>query len=251
LRVANEISAVSAITKSIFRGALNMSSEGDEDIFIEKMEMVSHRTEELVQNIKEIPWQRAQLLIACLNDLQLALEELQIAEEELRQQNEELMEARQATEVERQRYQELFEFAPDGYLVTDMYGVIREANLVAAQLLNIAQNHLIGKLIISFVPEEHRRVFRSMLNQLHTMSRLQEWEVSLSRHRGELFDAALTVQTVRDQQGQAIALRWLLRDITARKQAEEQLCQTQLQNLQLGICKQIISQFVGCVRRQP
>jgi len=38
--------------------------------------------------------------------------------EDLRVQNEELAAARQAVETERQRYQELFDFAPDGYLVT-------------------------------------------------------------------------------------------------------------------------------------
>ncbi|HBY80229.1 MAG TPA: PAS domain-containing sensor histidine kinase, partial [Cyanobacteria bacterium UBA11148] len=51
-------------------------------------------------------------------------------EEEVRLQNEELIVARQAIEAERQRYRELFEFAPDGYLVTDIYGLIQEANRV-------------------------------------------------------------------------------------------------------------------------
>ena len=43
------------------------------------------------------------------------LEELQIAEEELRKQNEQLILAREITEAERQRYQNLFHFAPNGY----------------------------------------------------------------------------------------------------------------------------------------
>ncbi|CAA9401470.1 hypothetical protein AVDCRST_MAG94-5938, partial [uncultured Leptolyngbya sp.] len=51
-------------------------------------------------------------------------------------------------EAERQRYQELFEFAPDGYLVTDAQGKIQEANLAAARLLNIEQRFLVGKPLL-------------------------------------------------------------------------------------------------------
>jgi len=43
-----------------------------------------------------------------------------------------------AVEAERQRYQDLFEFAPDGYLVTDAQGMI-QANRAAAKLLNAKQ----------------------------------------------------------------------------------------------------------------
>jgi PAS domain S-box-containing protein len=48
-------------------------------------------------------------------ELQETLEELQITEEELRKQNEQLILAREITEAERQRYQNLFHFAPNGY----------------------------------------------------------------------------------------------------------------------------------------
>ena len=40
--------------------------------------------------------------------------------------------SRQTVEVQRQRYQDLFEFAPDAYLVTDIEGTIWEANRAAA-----------------------------------------------------------------------------------------------------------------------
>jgi len=40
--------------------------------------------------------------------------------------------ARAQVEAERQLYLDLFESAPDGYLVTDEVGTIREANRAAA-----------------------------------------------------------------------------------------------------------------------
>src|SRR5688572_4009784 len=52
-------------------------------------------------------------------ELSAAMEALRGAEEELRQQNEALAVSRELVEVERRRYQELFDFAPDAYLITD------------------------------------------------------------------------------------------------------------------------------------
>ncbi len=67
--------------------------------------------------------------------LQTAMEELSAAEEELREQNQALIEARAVIEKERRRYQDLFELAPDPYLVTDTHGVIQEGNRAAGLLL--------------------------------------------------------------------------------------------------------------------
>lgn len=64
------------------------------------------------------------VMTEALEALSNTLEELHVATEELRQQGDELAATCQTLEAERRRYQELFEFAPDGYLVTDDKGVI-------------------------------------------------------------------------------------------------------------------------------
>jgi len=63
--------------------------------------------------------------------------------------------AREALETERQRYRDLFEFAPDGYLVTDADGTIQEANQAAALLLGVRQDFLGGKPLVVFVVPSH------------------------------------------------------------------------------------------------
>lgn len=88
---------------------------------------------------------RPELFSAAIEELQVTSEELQAAQEELLQQNGELIAARGIIEAQRQRYQELFDFAPDGYLVTDPEGVILEANHAAQAMLNIRQEFLTGK----------------------------------------------------------------------------------------------------------
>lgn len=217
----------------------------------QQLQIVQQQTEKVFDNAKTVSEQYPDLLNESLEELQLALEELHVAEEELRQRNEELVKARESAELERQRYLELFESAPDGYLVTDSQGVIQEANRVVAQLFNIKRSYLIGKPLVTFVPEEFQRGFRSVVNQLPQISRVQEWEVQLEGRGGKFFNAALTVEVWRCRStGQAIALRWLIRDITARKQAEAQIQQLQLENLQLVEADRLKTQFMATMSHE-
>jgi PAS domain S-box-containing protein len=218
--------------------------------FTEKIETARQRAAALQQRVTESPRQQPELVAVSLEELKTALEELHVAEEELRQQNEDLVEARGALESERQRYLDLFEFAPDGYLVTDAAGTIREANRAAAELLGVSHIHLVGKPLTIFVPEEARRAFRSQLNQLPKLGLVQEWEVRLKSRQGKLFDAALTVASVQDKQGKASSLRWMLRDVTARKQAEEKIRCYYLQNLHLQEEVRLKSQFLALMSHE-
>lgn len=72
-----------------------------------------------------------------LDDLLAQIKNLEIANQELQRQNQELTNLAQAHSSDRQRYQELFEFAPEAYLVTDGDGKIQEANAAAANLFKI------------------------------------------------------------------------------------------------------------------
>ncbi len=159
-----------------------------------------------------------------LENLQQAFEELQVAEEELRQQNEELAVTTAALDVERWRYQELFEFAPDAYFVTTLTGNIQEANFAAAELFNVPRHYLLGKPLILFVPEEDREMFRNQLRQLYVLKTTKTWEIRLQPRESALFDTQLSVSAARNASTEkAVGLRWVMRDITARKAMEKQL----------------------------
>ncbi|HZU38766.1 MAG TPA: ATP-binding protein [Gemmataceae bacterium] len=158
-----------------------------------------------------------------LKELQAALQELQAVREGLRHQNEELSAARRTAEVQRQRYHDLFEFAPDGYVVTDMEGTIWESNQAAATLLQTAQSALVRKPLIVFIAEDHRETFRSRLSELRRREGTGEWEVQLQARSGQVMDAAAKVGVIRDADGRALGLRWLFRDISERKRTEEQV----------------------------
>lgn len=154
------------------------------------------------------------------------LEQLQLAEAELCQRNEELAAACKAAEAERQHYQELFEFAPDAYLVSDLQAVVQEANYAAVTMLKVKQQSLVGKALVVFVAEQERRCFRYELTRLCQVDRVEDWEVRLCPSNGEPIYASLSVTVVRNQKGEPVALHWLMRDMTERKRIEAMLCQT-------------------------
>ena len=194
------------------------------DVFDQQIEVLRQRLHTIRQQVDAAAVLQPTLRAETLEELSTAMEELYVAQEELRQQHDELLAARQIAEAERQRYQDLFEFAPDGYVVTDTAGVIQEANHASAILLSVPQHYLIGQSLSAFVAAEDRQALSTYLVQLQERIRpVQEWEMHLQPQGTEPFPAALTVAAVRDPQGKVAALRWLLRDITARKQAEEAL----------------------------
>ncbi|OYD99931.1 PAS domain-containing sensor histidine kinase [Nostoc sp. 'Peltigera membranacea cyanobiont' 232] len=169
-----------------------------------------------------------ELVTDVFKELYLALEEMQIANEDLQQQNEELSSAQQSLIAQGQRYQELFEEVPDAYLVTDPKGVIQEANSAAHTLLNISKNFLLGKPLANFVLEKELIAFHLKLNHLRDRAaipnwKMQEWEVNLRPRDKTSIMVAVKVAAIRNQQGNLVGLRWLLRDISESKRTQAKL----------------------------
>lgn len=197
-----------------------MTADAD---FTCRLDTLRQRVDALQRRTAAGPAQAESYLRDAIEELHASLEELQAADEELRQQNEDLAGAYLAVEAERQRYEELFEFAPDGYLVTDVDGNIREANRAAAVLLGVSQGYLVGKPLTVFVAPEDLRAFRARLAEAAQQRPGRLWDTRLQRRDRGPFDAALSVAPVQPAPGKVSGLRWLLRDISERKQLQESL----------------------------
>jgi PAS domain S-box-containing protein len=152
-----------------------------------------------------------------------AMEELSVAVEELQVVNEELSQTQQVAISHQLRYQELFEFAPDGYLVTDLDGCIQEANRAAAAMLNVGPQRMARKPLAIFIAPEERPSFRTQMAWLQNGAEVRHWGVRVQPRSRPAFPASVSVAPVRDPHGQMIGLRWLVRDITAWQQVQEAL----------------------------
>jgi PAS domain S-box-containing protein len=119
--------------------------------------------------------QDPRVLREALEQLRIQHEELVVAEEELRTQLEELGRMGLCLEAERERYADLFEHAPDAFVVTDRFAVIRDANAAATELFAVESRFLRGKPVSAFVDPAELRGMNDTLDGLERgSSRLLE-----------------------------------------------------------------------------
>jgi PAS domain S-box-containing protein len=158
-----------------------------------------------------------------IDELRAALEELRVADEELRSQNEELAAAHLQVETERLRYQELFQLAPDAYIVTNLAGIIAESNESASRLLGIGTQFLEGKALAAYVESEDRPRFRALLSAPDRSDVGRTTSFRLRTRQGLRLYAELTYSLVEDVNGEPTGFRWLIRDVTEQERLAHQI----------------------------
>jgi PAS domain S-box-containing protein len=155
-------------------------------------------------------------------ELLATIEELRLTEEELRLRSEALTNSRNALAEERIQYRELFDFAPEAYLTTDLYGTIRDANVAAGRLLGAEPKSLVGKALHSFFEESARKQFPHQLDQLCDRNSLDDWELWLQpRHGPRTAVSASVSRSARNYL--AAEYRWIVRDVTRLRKAEDEI----------------------------
>src|SRR5690349_8985760 len=106
----------------------------DIDHLPKKLAAMSHRVRALYQK-GGAPTEHDAVLSRAFEELAIALEELREADQARRRDHELWLDERAALEAEILRYQDLFDQAPIGYLITSPDGCIRQANGEAASML--------------------------------------------------------------------------------------------------------------------
>src|SRR5438309_3819517 len=84
------------------------------------------------------------------------LHEIQVYQEELVVQNEELARAQAALEETRDRFIELYDHAPNGYLTLDRHGVVLQINLTGAMMLGKSRDAIEGRPLLGFAAQRDR-----------------------------------------------------------------------------------------------
>ena len=151
------------------------------------------------------------------------IHELQVHQVELEMQNEELRRAQAELEAARDRYSDLYDFAPVGYVTISEKGIILEANLTAAALLSIERGRLVGNPLSRFVSKEGQDAFYLHCRQVFETGDRQICEVRMMKQDGTGFHAQLESMAVRDSDGNFTRYRTVISDITERKQVEREL----------------------------
>ena len=153
------------------------------------------------------------------------LHELEVHQIELEIQNQELRRAQQQLQLSRDRYSDLFEFAPVGYFTLDRHLHIVEANLTGSRLLDVKRRVLHGKRFSGFVAKEHQDALYQFFRAGADKGR-RICKVEMIRPDGTRFVAELRILEKSDAEDYAV-YRVAIYDITERRRAEEALEQNE------------------------
>ena len=158
------------------------------------------------------------------------LHELRVHQIELEMQNEELRRARAELEVSRERYVDLYDFAPIGYLTLSETGMILKANYTFATLLGVARGAVVNQPFSRFIFEEdqdkfyllHKRMLATAAASLGQEIASEWCELRMVKNDIAHFWVEMDVKLLPDEGG-APTLRITLRDVTDRKQVQAAL----------------------------
>ena len=167
-------------------------------------------------------------------DLTELLHELQVHQEELTAQNNQLVQTQYALEESRDRYVDLYDFAPIGFMTINTSGVIREINLTGATLLGKARNSIVGLPFNVFVTATDKPRFWEHLRQCQLIDHARVTvELALNANAPAPWVQLVTRRHGNDSDGQLSLLRAII-DITERKRLEHEREQAEEARAQLA-----------------
>ncbi|EGV20361.1 PAS domain S-box protein [Thiocapsa marina] len=167
------------------------------------------------------------------DELTRLVHDLQVHQIELEQQNRELLAVRAVLEESRERYADLYDFAPVGYLSIDAAGRIQDINLTGAKLLGQSRNALINRAFSGFLRPEDRARLNGHIAEILYAREPGNCEVRLrARDSADSVDAAeprtLMLESRLEDGSPPARIRMILSDITERKQAERERRQREI-----------------------
>jgi len=155
------------------------------------------------------------------------LHELQVNQIELEMQNEQLRLAQTALEESRDRYVDLYEFAPVAYFTLAASGTISEINLTGSALLKVERKKVLRQRFSHFVALQHRERWERLFVNLMQDKGEEYCELTLNNGAGESFQAYLDCMCLVTD-GKPPVVRITLTDITHLRQAEESMREWQM-----------------------
>jgi PAS domain S-box-containing protein len=160
-------------------------------------------------------------------EVKLILHELRVHQIELEMQNEELRTSQAELEAARARYFDLYELAPVGYFTISERGMILEANLTAAIMLDVHRGVLGQSRFAKFVLKEDQDIYYLHRKQLFESGEMQAFDLRMLKQDGSSFWAQLDA-TVAQADDDTSVIRVVISDITERKRTEEELRKSEI-----------------------
>ena len=153
--------------------------------------------------------------------------ELRVHQIELKMQNDELSQAQAELTATRERYFDLYNLAPVGYLIVSHEGRILEVNLTGVILLGVPRAALVKQPITRFIFKEDQDIYYVHRRELLATGKAHSCELRMVKSDGTPFWVRLTATTqdtsTSSEQGtiSAPVSRVVLSDISEQKKIEQ------------------------------
>jgi PAS domain S-box-containing protein len=151
------------------------------------------------------------------------IHELEVHQIELEMQNDELRGIQAELENARDRYSDLYDFAPVGYFSVSEKGIIDQVNLTGAAMIGIERSALIAKPFTGFVLRDDQDIFYKLRQRLLETETPHACELRLVKKNGQAFYARLECLVIKNQGDNLRRIRAAVSDISKSKQAQESL----------------------------
>ena len=148
------------------------------------------------------------------------IHELQVHQIELEMQAEELQRAHLALEESRDKYVDLYDFAPVGYLTLTDKALVKEVNLSGALLLGVVRRRLIKARFRRFIALKDLDVWDQHFVGVTRTGEPQSFDLELMQSDGTTFPARLDCIRMKNDSEQP-TIRIAISDITWQKEAEK------------------------------
>lgn len=120
-----------------------------------------------------------------------------------------------------EKYRTMLNASPDGIILIDVKGVIKEVSEIGLQLFGAeTPDEMIGKKISHFVRSEENKTIREMIEKTMQDGLIQNIEVSIKKKNQTLFPGELSSTLIHEPGGATPSLMIIVRDISQRKKNE-------------------------------
>lgn len=151
------------------------------------------------------------------------LHELQVHQIELEMQNRELRESQQLLEEARDRYADLYDFAPVSYISFDREGIIKNINLTGAEVLNQVRSNIISQPFSKWVVNGYLGLFFNHLRETLESDLRRSEEIQIKSRHGQVMD--IRIESIRGSslENNAFTCQSVMLDITEQKRSAEEI----------------------------
>ncbi|MFT7004838.1 MAG: PAS domain S-box-containing protein [Sulfurimonas sp.] len=147
--------------------------------------------------------------------------ELQIHQIELQMQNDELRKTARELQQSKERYLNLYNKAPVGYLTLNKESIITDVNITTSELFGVDTSELLNKSFTNYIYNEDQDIYYLFRKSICEFNKLYSCELRITKRDGTYFWGHLKVSKELDNKSPIFLV--VIHNISDRKKMEKEL----------------------------